>query len=50
VDDDIEQLLDLGLEFEGLGCGGGHGGAKRGTASLRQSFQKSTPRSANLAG
>jgi quercetin dioxygenase-like cupin family protein len=25
VDDDIEQLLDLGLEFEGLGCGGGHG-------------------------
>ena len=25
VDDDIEQLLDLGLEFEFLRCGGGHG-------------------------
>jgi hypothetical protein len=24
VDDDIEQLLDLGLEFEGLRCGCGH--------------------------
>ena len=26
VDDDIEQLLDLGLEFEFLRSGGGHGG------------------------
>src|ERR1019366_5320510 len=25
VDDDIEQLLDLGLEFKGLWRGGGHG-------------------------
>ena len=24
MDDDIEQLLDFGLELEGLGCGGGH--------------------------
>jgi hypothetical protein len=29
VDDDIEQLLDLGLEFELLRRGGGHGGGKR---------------------
>jgi hypothetical protein len=25
VDDDIEELLDLGLELEFLRCGGGHG-------------------------
>ncbi len=44
VDDDIEQLLDLGLELEGLWSGGGHGCVKRGTVSLRQSREKSTPR------
>ena len=29
VDDDIEQLLDLGLELEFLRCVGGHGGILR---------------------
>jgi hypothetical protein len=43
VDDDIEQLLDLGLEFEGLGGVGGHGRVKRRTVSLFRSGQKSTP-------
>jgi hypothetical protein len=30
MDDDIEQLLDFGLEFEGLWSGGGHGIGNRG--------------------
>ena len=43
VDDDIEQLLDLGLEFEGLGGGGGRGHVIKGMVSLCRTGQKSTP-------